>query len=295
MRMSNKKSGDFVPDAGRPAGPLPSFGVIITNRDRSLPLNACLASLAVQDTPPAWVVLSDLGSGESHRAVLTALAERYGVSYLRVDRDGTWNKSLAFNTAFRLALRALPAVTHVIQLDADMILHPGLLSKAAAEVTVASSFWCAPRLAPPELDAWIPGDLVGFKRMIGQCGPVLQFAIGVFLVLPCDWLTCQRGFDEAFEGWGHEDTELWWRVRRSLTYSEDKGGTLLIHQWHDKQLNSGKRGLNWPLFMHRIANPADSANPSGWGEGRISESVLRSGPIGAPVPDDRSSVPTRPT
>src|ERR1022692_4562241 len=76
------KKGSHRGQVGRnAAAPRPSFGVIITN---------------------------------PHRAVLTALAERFGVSYLRIDHDGAWNKSLAFNTAFRQALSSLPAVSHVI-------------------------------------------------------------------------------------------------------------------------------------------------------------------------------------
>jgi len=262
--------------AGRPG----SFGIIITNRDRPLPGGPWLESLAVQHAPPPWVLLSDLGSGPGERAELRALADRYGVSYLRIDHEAAWNKSLAFNTALRAALLGLPAVSHIIQLDADMILHPLLLARASAEVRAVSSFWCAPRLAPRDLRTWAtPGDQAAYAEMIAQCGPVMHFAIGTFLALPCDWLVSQRGFDEAFTGWGHEDTELWWRVRRSLTHAEDTSGTMLIHQWHAQQPNAGKRGQNWPLFMQRIANPATAANPAGWGEGPVAESVLRPGII----------------
>ena len=37
-------------------------GVVVTNRDRTGPMDTCLASLAAQQTPPAWVVIADLGS-----------------------------------------------------------------------------------------------------------------------------------------------------------------------------------------------------------------------------------------
>lgn len=275
------------------AGPCPSFGVIITNRDRALPLDACLGSLAVQDLPPAWVLLADLGSQRPHRAALTALADNYRVSYLRIDHDGAWNKSLAFNTAFRLALSSLPAVTHVIQLDADIILHPRMLGTTAAALCAsasAASFSCLPRQAPPQLRAWTtPGDPAGYERMLAQCGPVLDWAVGVFMALPCDWLALQHGFDEAFTGWGHEDTELWWRVRSSLSYSRDTTGTLLIHQWHQQQPGAGERGANWPRLVHRMANPSEVANPAGWGSGRITESVLRTGLMRTQLPDGRSS------
>jgi glycosyl transferase family 2 len=265
----------------------PSFGVIITNRNRSGPVDVCLASLAAQDRPATWVLLSDLSSGQSHRAALTGLAERYGASYLRIEHDGAWNKSLAFNTAFRLALRGLPAVTHVIQLDADMILHPRLLAKAAAVLSAAasplsSSFYCAPRWAPPELDPWdVPGDPVSYARMLAQCGRVRVHAVGTFMVLPCGWLAGQRGFDETFTGWGHEDTEMWHRVKRSLTYDRDVSGTLLIHQWHQPQAGADDVTVNWTGLAHRMANPDQVVNPAGWGGGRITESVLRPGPLHA--------------
>lgn len=273
----------------RTAEPGQRLGVIITNRDRSGPLGACLASLAIQEIPPTWVVISDLSSQPPHREALTALADSYGTSYLRIEHEGAWNKSLAFNTAFRLALSDLPRVTHVIQLDADMILHPSLLGKAAAELAGSGSFWCAPRMAPPDLVAWIPGDNAGYERMLAQCGPVQHLAVGVFLALPCDWLASQRGFDEAFVGWGHEDTELLLRASKSLAVSRDMSGRLLIHQWHEPQENAGKQGRNWPLLVYRMANPASAVNPAGWGNGQVIESVLRSGLIGAPLTGESSA------
>jgi hypothetical protein len=265
-----------------------SLGVIITNRDRTGPLDACLCSLAVQHTSPAWVVLADLGSQPPHRAELLALAGRYGVSYLGIDHAGAWNKSLAFNTAFRRAMTCLPAVSHVIQLDADAILHPGLLSAAAEALRTAAAFWCAPRMAPPGLMSWpVPGEVPGFERMIAQCGPVVISAVGVFMVLPSAWVARRRGFDEDFTGWGHEDIEIWCRARNSLACAKDTSGSMLIHQWHQRQAGAGLLGPNWPRLTHRMANPGAVTNPAGWGNGRIVQSVLRPGVA-------RPSAPTHP-
>jgi len=261
--------------------PRHSFGVIITNRDRTAPLDACLGSLAAQDTPPAWILLSDLGSTPAHRSALVALADRYQVSYLRIEHDSVWNKCLAFNTAFKLALRSLPAVSHVIQLDADMILHPHLLTTTATELRTVSAFCCAPRIAPPDLDLWaVPGDLAEYERMLAQCPPLSMFdmrAVGVFMVLPANWLLAQRGFDEAYTGWGHEDSDMWWRVRACLPFHRDVEGTMLIHQWHHREVGSGRQGQNWPFYVRRLADSEYAPNPSGWGDGQISESVLRVG------------------
>lgn len=256
----------------------PSFGVIITNRDRTAPLDACLCSLALQQTPPAWVLLADLGSRPPERAALLALAGRYQVSYLRIDYTGAWNKSLAFNTAFRRAMTSLPWVSHVIQLDADALLHPHLLSATATVLRTAAAFWCAPRMAPPGLVSWpVPGEVAGFERMIAQCAPVIVSAVGVFMVLPSAWVARQRGFDEDFTGWGHEDIEIWCRARNSLSYAKDTGGSMLIHQWHQRQTGAGLLGPNWPRLTHRMANPGNVTNPAGWGNGRIVQSVLRPG------------------
>src|ERR1700730_8692994 len=48
-RMPDKKGLRREQAERDAAAPRPSFGVIITNRDRTLPLEACLRSLAVQD------------------------------------------------------------------------------------------------------------------------------------------------------------------------------------------------------------------------------------------------------
>ncbi|HEY1916257.1 MAG TPA: glycosyltransferase [Streptosporangiaceae bacterium] len=264
--------------------------MIITNRDRTGPIEGCLGSLAAQDTPPAWVLLADLGSAPSHRAALVTLADRYQVSYLRIEHSGAWNKSLAFNTAFRLALTSLPAVSHVIQLDADAILHPHLLTETAAQLRSVSAFCCAPRMATAHLDLWaIPGDLAGYEHMLSQCGPMaFARAVGVFMVLPAAWLAEQRGFDEAYTGWGHEDTEMWWRVRDCLSHRKDIAGSRVIHQWHPRQPGAGEQGPNWPLFIYRIANSDTVTNPVRWGGGQVTESMLRTG-VTVPHHDDRKT------
>ena len=120
---------------------------------------------------------------------------------------------------------------------------------------------------------------------------MLRWAVGVFLVLPCDWLARQRGFDETFTGWGHEDTELLWRAQHSLAPRSATSGTLLIHQWHPQQPDTDWHGANWPRLVHRMANPSAAANPAGWGEGPITEFALRSGMISPLLPASGSPHP----
>src|SRR5215831_16360621 len=116
------------------------FGIIITNRDRPQPLRHCLRSLADQVLPPAWVVIADLGSSPTRAAELQAMAHNFSISYLGIAYDGTWNQALAFNTA----LRRMPRADHVIQLDADMILHPYLLAFTNRGLQSADALCCVP-------------------------------------------------------------------------------------------------------------------------------------------------------
>jgi GT2 family glycosyltransferase len=261
-----------------------TVGVIITNRDRVAPMDACLASISVQEKSPTWVLVSDLGSAPECAAALRAFADRYAVSYLRVEHNGQWNKGLAFNTALRAALRRLPRPSHVIQLDADMILHPRLVTTTVDTLREVDAMYCAPRNAPAGV-TWRPeAGIDGYRHMIEQCGPVVELASGPFMVLPVDWLERERGFDESFVGWGHEDADMWWRVRRGLSFTRDLSGTMLVHQWHHRQPGADRQGTNWPKLMHRIGNPDTEVNLAGWGEGQISWEIMRPGMTRTPLP-----------
>ena len=67
-------------------------------------------------------------------------------------------------------------------------------------------------------------------------------------------LMCVKGFDESFEGWGHEDADLVFRMhvagikRKSGSFS-----TEVLHLYHPEN-NRSNADLNKAKLLERIAN-----------------------------------------
>ena len=255
---------------------MPELGIIITNRDRPQPLRQCLRSLTAQVSPPAWVVISDLGSSASAASELEALARDYSVSYLQIAYAGTWNQALAFNTA----LRRMPPVTHVVQLDVDMILHPYLLAFTQCGLKSVDALCCVPSYISAH---HVPDDYDGSWRMFRQMLSVAyggnRLSRGGYVVLPRDWLIANGGYDETYCGWGFEDADLWWRAGQQLTTYAEESGSLLLHQSHVRQ--SGARALestpNRRRYELREAGLSLPVNPAGFGQAPIEKAAIRLG------------------
>jgi hypothetical protein len=252
------------------------LGIIITNRDRVDPLNACLRSLASQVARPTWVAIADLGSSDDGAAALEEIADCFMISYLKISYFDQWNQALAFNTA----LRHLPAVHHVIQLDSDFILHPYLLQFTQQALTTVDAMCCVPsyvdvREVPVEYD----GSASSFGRLLSKAYGGNRLSRGGYVVLPRDWLIANRAFDEAYAGWGFEDADLWWRVEQQLTTYEETSGSLVIHQSHERQLGATDMSgnPNYVRYQRRLAGVPLAVNPLGFGGAPIGRKLVRKG------------------
>jgi len=252
------------------------LGIIITNRDRADPLNACLRSLATQVAKPAWVAIADLGSSDEGGAALEEIADCFMISYLQISYFDRWNQALAFNTA----LRHMPAVRHVIQLDADFILHPYLLQFTQKALTTVDAMCCVPsyvdvREVPIEYD----GSASSFGRLLSKAYGGNRLSRGGYVVLPRDWLVANRAFDEAYAGWGFEDADLWWRVEQQLTTYEETSGSLVIHQSHERQLGATDLhgNPNYVRYQQRLAGVPLAVNPLGFGGAPVGRKLIRKG------------------
>lgn len=239
-----------------------SLGVIITNRDRVRPMEKCLQWLTNQAVQPAWVMVSDLGSEPSNAQELRRLCTKYRAIYLRIEHSGPWIKGLAFNTA----LKRSPSATHVINLDADIVLHPGALQLMAVQLQKYGAVVLIPgELAPPFR------GIVDAKR---RAVPRDEWSLGGCVAYPKDWLLETRGIDEEFVGWGNQDVEIWDRAQLSMKTKKLSDRGYAFHVSHppnpsyfDKK-NSDKnlrRRVSLWKRKRRIANPA------GFGEGKVAD------------------------
>ena len=258
------------------------FGVIIVNRDRPQPLQACLTSLAAQVMTPRWVAIADLGSSPANAQALHDIAERFAISYVRIDYFARWNQALAFNTAFR----HMPAVRHVIQLDADFILHPYLLAFTHRALAFVEALCCVRsyldvREVPPNYD----GSMEAFSQLLSKSHAADKRSRGGYVVLPAEWLSVNGCFDEKYEGWGFEDGDLWWRLQQQLTTYEETSGSLALHQSHPRDPGNSEyeSNPNWTRYQRRISGVPLGVNPGGFGGAPVSYKSVRYGICSLPA------------
>lgn len=252
------------------------IGVVVTNRNRPEPLRNCLVSLAVQSSPPAWVAIADLGSCEPAATQLEILAENFGVSCLHIAHDGPWNQALAFNTAFLY----MPPVSHVIQLDADMMLHPYLLAFTERGLHTVEALCCVPSYVS---SAQVPKNYGGkwdeFRQLLSLAYGGNKLSRGGYVCLPHTWLIENRGYDETYNGWGFEDADLWWRAEQQLTTYVEESGSLLLHQSHARQAGAtlGEANPNLRRYRLREAGVSLPVNPGGFGQAPVQAAEVRLG------------------
>jgi len=222
------------------------------------------------------VVIADLGSQLENADCLRTLADEFQISYLRIDHSGPWNQALAFNTA----LRNMPWASHIVQLDADMVLHPYLLELCAGILQARDAAGFVTSYAPLEV-SWngYDGSLRAYRDALCHSKAGIISAIGGFMVLSRPWLLKNRGYDEAYVGWGFEDGDLWIRAQQTLNTYCETSGCFVIHQAHPRQLGASKAkgNPNWEMYLCRRRGSRKDVNPLSFGEALVSRASVRHG------------------
>lgn len=237
-----------------------SLGVIITNRDRVEPMERCFQWLEKQRFRPSWIILSDLGSSAKNAKRLKALCSRYGATYLRIEHSGPWIKGLAFNTA----LKRSPPASHVINLDADIILHPDTLQRMATELRTHGAVVVIPGELRPPFRSMV--DAVRRSRMRDE------WSLGGCVAYPKDWLLETRGIDEEFVGWGNQDVEIWDRAQQAMSVLKIQKRGYAFHLSHTPQISFYDQKNKQKNLVRRVEHwkkRVRTANPKGFGEGKV--------------------------
>ena len=177
------------------------LSVVIATRDRAPFLERALDSLGQQaQAPPFEVVVADNGSRDGTRALVEArrASAAYGVTYVSVAEP---NRGAARNAGIVAARGEI-----VVFVDDDVALPPGFLAAHAAAhagpFPVAAS---GPILNVPSYDAH---PKPGWTNYSGA------FFCTCNVSVPRTSLAAVGGFDERFDLYGWEDTELGLRLRR---------------------------------------------------------------------------------
>lgn len=212
-----------------------TLSVLTIVKNRSAHLTQLVKGLCRSDVPPLELVVVDMGSTPSVSIDSTPFPNHV----LRLDRPG-----LPLAEARNAAAQAARSDTWLF-LDVDCIPMRGLIGAMAHALTEHDALICAEALylgANDARAAWKEDDLL--KR--GSKHPVRQFPesgvraeadAGLFwsLVFGIRRHSFEKvgGFDQAFTGYGAEDTDFGFRARQAKLPLLFMGGPGAFHQYHD--------------------------------------------------------------
>lgn len=209
--------------------PSPKISVIIPTYNRARNLRHCLESLTWQDEKAFEVIICDDGSSDDSREVAEAFRSRLNLRY-RWQEDLGFRAAEARNLGLRIARGKL-----ILFLDSDLVIPPDFIRSHAEahtrwgkqKVVVNSFVWrmlesCDEDLGlppaeyiPRHQDILKPDNRTRFNAF-ERNEPVEEtyyLDSNAFSIKRED-LELVGGFDPDFIGWGHEDTELGYRVNR---------------------------------------------------------------------------------
>lgn len=171
------------------------FSVVIATRNRAALLDGALTSLRAQlGAPEIEAIVIDNGSSDDTRAV----AERHGATYVF---EPVPNRSRARNAGLAVASGAI-----VLFVDDDVVLPPYFVA-AHARAQAAETF--------PHV---VSGPIINVPSPDMRPVPTFLNASNAFFCtcnvsVPLSALQAVGGFDESFDAYGWEDTELGVRLR----------------------------------------------------------------------------------
>lgn len=226
-----------------------SLALIINTFNQPDYLGRVLVAVARQGRRPEEVVLADDGSGDETRAVFDQWAAAQAFR-----TDHVWQKNEGFRRS-RILNEAIARTRsdYLVFLDGDTVPHPrfmtdhqalaaegffvqghrALVGQQAAEWFGKSEF-TADRFRALRL-----GRLSGWKHAYHWPRPLRRVRNDLSGIRGCNlgiWradLVRVNGYNEAFIGWGREDSELALRLMNTGVRRHDvRGWALCYHLWH---------------------------------------------------------------
>ena len=212
----------------------PTTSLIVSTYNWPRALQLVLQSVLAQRELPRQLVIADDGSGDETRTLIAGFATRFADR--GVPLEHVWHEDRGFRKA-RILNRAIAAATgdYILSIDGDCVLHPDFV-RSHLRFARPRSFVAGSRtlvLEEATRDALARGAL--------RAGPLAPGLKNRQNALSLPWLSrfvrtrqdpmaptrgCNvaywradairvNGYDEAFEGWGREDSEFGARLLAS--------------------------------------------------------------------------------
>lgn len=230
----------------------PSTTLLVSTYNWPEALALVLRSALAQGQLPSQVIVADDGSREETGVLVLGLVPAFaarGVELLHV-----WQADAGFRKA-RILNAALARATgdYVVQVDQDLVLHPAFLASHAAFARRGSFVQGSRVLVRPErtreaiarretrfraLDAGLKNrvnalHLPWLSALVPTSQDHLHGTRGVNFAYWRDDACRVNGYNEAFEGWGREDSEFAARLLNAgLRRRKLKFAGVGYHLWH---------------------------------------------------------------
>jgi glycosyltransferase involved in cell wall biosynthesis len=235
----------------------PKLGLIINTHDQPEYLARVLNAVARQISRPDGVLLADDGSGTETRDIFTAWTAKQPFRC-----EHLWQKNEGFRRSRILNLAiALAQADYLVFLDGDTVPHPQFVAdhhelaqrgwfvqghRALIEER-AARFFGRGDFPADRRRALLQWQISGVKHAFRWPRPLRRARIDLRGIRGCnlgiwrDDLVCVNGYNEAFAGWGREDSELAVRLMNAGVQRLDvRGRALCYHLWH---LPASRAGL----------------------------------------------------
>ena len=242
----------------RGAGPRPTSTLLVSTYQWPGALDLVLLSALRQRVPPSQVVVADDGSGEATADVVRALVPRFAA--LDIPLVHVWHPDEGFRLS-AIRNRALATATgdYVLMVDGDCVLHVDFVRSHLAFARPGTFVQGSRVFVTRERSAIALDRRDPVFRTLGRGLRNRQNGLSLPWLSPlvpasADPLRGTRGcnmaywradalrvngFNEAFVGWGREDSEFTARMLAvGLRRRRLKFGGIVYHLWHEERPRS---------------------------------------------------------
>jgi glycosyltransferase involved in cell wall biosynthesis len=249
-----------------------SLGLIINTHEQPEYLARVLSAVSRQVSPPEEVLVADDGSGDTTRRVFAEWLAAYAGR-----AEHVWQPPEGFRRA-RILNQAIARARsdYLVFLDGDTLPHPQFvadhrrLSRRGAFIQghralvkqQAAAWFGLKDFAEDRRRALWQGQLAGLKHAFRWPFPLRRACRGLRGIRGCNlgiWradLKQVNGYNEAFVGWGREDSELAVRLmNQGVKRWDTRGWALCYHLWHPPVSRAGLPA-NDELLAHAIEQRA---------------------------------------
>jgi glycosyltransferase involved in cell wall biosynthesis len=253
------------------------ISVIVTTYNRPDALRAVLAGLLAQEHREFEILVADDGSRDDTRDLVLATARTSPIPLRHV-----WQEDKGFRAgAARNRAAALARGEYLLFLDGDCVPRPDWIRRhralaqrrwmvAGNRILLSEPFTRLVLASGAPIHQWTDAQWEGAAARgdINRTRPLKHYALGPLRKLmarrwqrvrTCNlgvWMSDFRavnGFDESFEGWGFEDSDLAVRlINHGTRRKEGAFATGVLHLWH-RENDRRYEGTNWERLQKRIA------------------------------------------